>query len=207
MPVSNTTFLVVKRKNNMEIKQKILYEYYFDIDGTLNDFQFGAPWQLLFIPGYFENRPEHINVIKTIKELYKMQIKGFPLRIYIISKYLTHHKYAISEKHNWINKILPEIPPENRILLKTEEDKTDFVKISHRTVLIDDYTENLKKWKDKGGRIIKMSTDRADRIKEAKSGKWPACISPDQSPSELTEIILSYQLYEMLYGDKNLLIP
>ena len=168
------------------------------MDGTLNDFQFGAPEEILFIPGYFENRPEKENMIDTVKRLYLMQTLGFPLKLYIISKYLKKNKTAAAEKHSWLDRLLPEIPGENRILLTTEENKENYVNVSHRTVLIDDYGENLKQWKRMGGRIIKVATDAKDRREESK--QWPACISHEQNSSEIVDIILAYQKYEMLYG-------
>ena len=182
----------------MYIDPNIIYEYYFDMDGTLNDFQFGAPEEILFIPGYFENRPEKENMIDAVKRLYLMQTLGFPLKLYIISKYLKKNKTAATEKHSWLDRLLPEIPRKNRILLTTEENKENYVNVSHRTVLIDDYGENLKQWKRMGGRIIKVATDAKDRREESK--QWPACISHEQNSSEIVDIILAYQKYEMLYG-------
>ena len=83
-------------------------------------------------------------------------------------------------------------------MLTTEENKENYVNVSHRTVLIDDYGENLKQWKRMGGRIIKVATDAKDRREESK--QWPACISHEQNSSEIVDIILAYQKYEMLYG-------
>lgn len=178
---------------------QIIYDYYFDMDGVLNTFEFGTPEESLYIPGYFRNRPAQENILNAVNIMLDKELEeNFPLRLHILSMYLKKNKTAVAEKNEWIDYYLPRITSNRRIFLSTEENKTDYIKVSHRAILIDDYGENLKQFKRMGGRIVKVSTDAIDRRKECK--EWPACISPEQDPRQIVDNIMAFQRYEMIYG-------
>lgn len=188
------------RYKHMENNNLITYDYYFDMDGVLNTFEFGTPEESLYIPGYFENRPSQPNIINAVNYMLDMELnERFPIRVHILSMYLKRNKTAVTEKNKWLDQYIPRITPERRIFLSTEENKTDYIKVSARSVLIDDYGENLKQFKRMGGRIVKVSTDAIDRRKESK--EWPACISPEQSTIQIVDNIMAFQRYEMLYHE------
>ena len=175
----------------------IIYDYYFDQDGVLNVFEFGAPKEILFIPGYFLNRPTQENFVEAINKMIDMELEGYPFRVHALSKYLKKNKTALYEKNEWFNQYTPKLTQERRIFLPTDEDKSAHINISSRSVLIDDFGENLIEFQKKGGKIIKVAADAADRRKECK--KWPACLSPEQPADQLITNILAFQEYESLY--------
>jgi len=182
----------------MDKPNLIVYDYYFDMDGVLNTFEFGTPEESLYIPGYFRNRPAQQHFIDAVNIMLDMELgDDFPLRLHIMSMYLRKNKTAVAEKNEWLDYYLPRIASDRRIFLSTEESKVDYIKVSPRSVLIDDYGENLKQFKRMGGRIVKVSTDAADRRKESK--EWPACVSPEQDPRQIVDNIMAFQRYEMLY--------
>ena len=176
----------------------IHYDYYFDMDGVLNVFEFGAPKEILFLPGYFLCRPAQQNFVDTLNRMLEMEKAGRPFKIYVLSKFLTDNQWALEEKHKWLNRYTPHLPNDRRIFLSNEENKTQHINSSPQTVIIDDFGDNLIEFKNKGGKIIKVAADAADRRREAK--KWPACLSPEQPPEQMISNILAFQNYETLYG-------
>lgn len=182
----------------MDDTNLITYDYYFDMDGVLNTFEFGTPEESLYIPGYFRNRPAQPHFIEAVNIMLNMELgEDFPLRLHILSMYLKRNRTAVDEKNEWLDYYLPRISSDRRIFLSTEENKTDYIKVSARSVLIDDYGENLRQFRRMGGRIVKVSTDALDRRKECK--EWPACVSPEQDARQIVDNIMAFQRYEMLY--------
>ena len=95
------------RYKHMENNNLITYDYYFDMDGVLNTFEFGTPEESLYIPGYFENRPSQPNIINAVNYMLDMELnERFPIRVHILSMYLKRNKTAVTEKNKWLDQYI-----------------------------------------------------------------------------------------------------
>ena len=93
-----------KIKDKYKDKDVIMF---IDMDGVITDYDIGNPLD-------FQNkRPLYTN-IKTFEEINKLS--NIEIRILSICKY----DYQIKEKNDWIDKYIPFIKKENRIILSKE---------------------------------------------------------------------------------------
>ena len=128
---------------------------FVDMDGTLAKWN-NVAFEQLFEKGYYRNLEPNKRLLTDVKYLIE---KG--IDVYVLSSYLTDSKYALSEKKEWLNEHLPELPKENQLFVPYGESKAEFFKnnnlspITSQDFLLDDYTVNLTDWKEWGGTGIK----------------------------------------------------
>lgn len=123
---------------------------YVDMDGTVAVWG-NSPWEEVCAKGYFRNRPPMMNVINAVKHI----IKNHPeVEVFILSAVITD-EHSRDEKHEWLDKFLPEIDREHRIFSVYGEDKGKYIH-AKGDILLDDYSKNLTEWEAHGGKGIKL---------------------------------------------------
>lgn len=123
---------------------------FVDMDGTIAVFRHVNRIEMLYQEGYFLNLEPHGSVLSTIKQI---AVQNSNIEVNILSAYLSDSPYAYTEKSLWLDKYLPEVKPEHRILVPFGTDKSQMVKGGLRDgdYLLDDYTKNLVSWNPKQG--------------------------------------------------------
>lgn len=158
---------------------------FFDMDGVLAKFFFASTVEDLYRKGYFLNLPPQYRILRAAKI-----ISGIPwVDSYIISSVFADSDYAISEKNQWLDRFLPEIPKEKRFFPEAGTPKTQAFpfRVEAQDVLVDDYGVNVRDW-NRIGCCIKVSKDAADAEKESRN--YTKVISPDQSVNDIVHTIL-----------------
>ncbi len=120
---------------------------FVDMDGTLAVWNAEAKMDEVASTGYMLNRPTMENMVAAIRQL--TQSKDY--EVCILSA--VFHEAAAHEKKQWLNIYLPEIKPENMFFCNYGENKSEFVSATDNDVLIDDFSENLHKWKGIGIKV------------------------------------------------------
>lgn len=134
--------------------QKII----FDMDGVLADF--------FHEPNYmerFESEKGFFKRLKPIGNNHKIIQRYIDLGfdIYILSS--SPNEQADKDKIKWLNKYIPNLTNDKIIFCRNGQDKADFVNDIQNSILIDDHTPNLIKWKVKGGKALKYINDINDK--------------------------------------------
>jgi len=126
-------------------------DIYCDSDGGLFDFegQVRAIDRFDKEVGFFERLSPFNENILAIKILIK---KG--ANVHILSA--SPNEQADSDKLKAYARHLPELSREQIILCRLGEDKSKFVKDIENSILFDDYSVNLIKWKANGGLVVKV---------------------------------------------------
>lgn len=114
-------------------------------------------------PGFYLSLQPVSNMVDTIRLL----IAKYPnIEVEILSAAFS--EAAIEEKNQWLDTHLWEITSEHRHFVRVGEDKTKVFGGDVKGItLLDDYTRNLHKWQDAGGRGIKLLNGENNA-----SGKW-----------------------------------
>lgn len=117
---------------------------FFDMDGTLAEYQPIDAVEELYERGYFANLRPQNNVVQAAKNL----IASPNFEVYVLSAVLTDSAYAIPEKSLWLDRYLPEVDSSHRIFSPVGESKTKYLPggIRKEDILVDDYTVNLDLW-------------------------------------------------------------
>lgn len=128
---------------------------FIDMDGVLAVYHKNTS-KHMYTKGFFLNRP----VIKHMMNLSKLLIGTNDYEVYILSSVI-NSPYCVPEKNMWLEKYIPEIKQENRIFVPYGQVKAEFVatKVNLENsvnVILDDYTNNLVKWKVPGALPIKV---------------------------------------------------
>ena len=131
---------------------------FVDMDGTLAKWQWVGP-DTFTKKGYYSSLPLEENMVEAAKEL----ISDKECEVFILSAVLRDN-HSESDKNEWLDKYLPQIPRENRIFVPYGDCKNDYVSHEDGDVLIDDYNPNLEEWK---GIPIKFVNDINNG-----SGEW-----------------------------------
>lgn len=162
---------------------------WFDMDGTLYAFIYGGDYHQNL---YFQNLPLHKEVAEAMEMLDGIHVNEGKTKLVckILSSYLTPEMTThdcLSEKNNALDRdTLVSI--ENRTFIPCGQSKWEEVcrlGLQNRSILIDDYGENLKDWK---GPYVKVSKDASDMEKERKNHRF--CISPESSSEEIMGTVL-----------------
>lgn len=119
---------------------------FVDMDGVLAVYDENIV-EYMYNENYFATRPAVEPMLELVRRLCEL---GY--NVYILTSCIDS-EFCIPEKTEWLNNHLPEVPVENRIFVEYGQVKAKVA--SERAnvkgavnVLIDDYTENLDKWKD-----------------------------------------------------------
>ena len=117
---------------------------FVDMDGTIAKFYHHKQClEKMYEQNYFLDLQPYA-ITKTIKELAgKSTIEVFVLSACIKSPYCKQEKIA------WLDKHLPEIDSEHRILVDVGENKADYIPHTDEpcvNILLDDYSKNLEQW-------------------------------------------------------------
>ncbi len=145
---------------------------FVDMDGTLARFHDEQLYlERMFEKGFFAGLKPFDNAVEAIKHI----IDNHPnVDVYVLSTAITT-PYCITEKNAWLDKYLPNVDKEHRILMESsagfkslcvpgnymyKDDNGKYhIKISENDILIDDYNKNLKGWERDGGTAIKAKNN------------------------------------------------
>ena len=122
-----------------------MLHFYFDMDGTLCEWKPCEDLSVLYKPGYFLGLKRQEHVVSLLCELLD---RGYPCTV--LSAVLGEVQEA--EKRIWLGRVFgdrrPEIPA---IFVPNGSNKSHYVSVNEETVLLDDHSPNLTKWKAAGG--------------------------------------------------------
>lgn len=145
------------------MRKKILC---LDMDGVLAIWDdYYTSFEAMTQPGFYRSLQPCTQLVCAIKAFiakYSGQVE-----VHILSAAFT--EAAIGEKNEWLDAYLPEIPNEFRHFVRVGENKAEVFADSNMAdiTLLDDYTRNLRQWKEAGGRGIKLLNGENNV-----SGKW-----------------------------------
>lgn len=159
--------ILSKRLLNGSLSKYIIF---CDLDGVLADFVEGVLLRLKKKPD--ELKPSYmwsvINKSNTFfeklpwmpkgKELWKEISKYNPI---ILTGVPSGNKSIIEQKIRWCER---ELGPDVQVITCSTKDKTKYC--LYQSILIDDRTDNLQSWNDKGGKFILYDEDYLDSIIE-----------------------------------------
>lgn len=122
---------------------------YFDMDGVLAHFesQKNALKRFKVEKGFFQKLKPNRSNVRMVKRLIK---QGHDVHILSASP----NEQADYDKRKWLSKHLPQIKSHKIIFCRLGENKAKYANIKG-SLLIDDYTTNLLKWRGSGGLVLK----------------------------------------------------
>ena len=143
---------------------------FVDMDGTLARFHDENLYlERMFEKGFFRDLKPFENAVAAIEKL----ANDSTAEIYILSA--TLNSCSLDEKNQWLDKYLPNVDNEHRILMESsagfkslcvpgnymyKDDNGKYhIKISENDILIDDYNKNLEGWERDGGTAIKAKNN------------------------------------------------
>lgn len=157
--------------------------YFIDMDGTIVHFNNTIPsLDILYEPGYYRNLLPQEKIVKLTKAL----LKQAPGQVYVLSAKVDS-PYAAQEKIEWLKDHIPEMPEEKIILTPYGKPKYDYVPggIQNKDVLLDDYTDHLIEWREKGGKPVKL----INNINASKQRWQGASISYTDDPNKAITVL------------------
>lgn len=170
------------------------------MDGTLSRFHDEALYlERMWEEDFFQNLKPFEQIVNAVNELSKRS----DVEVFVLSAAIEGEPpYCQAQKHNWIDKYLPNIDSEHRIFTKVGTDKTKYILngISKDDFLCDDYNKNLDEWKQSGGTSIKCKNNINHRGLVDPLWTGPI-IENDNPPNHITDKFLSYM---SLGGDKTI---
>lgn len=121
------------------------------MDNTLADFDITEPNAM----NRFQTEKDFFTNLKQINNnatlVNQMIAKG--IKCYILSA--SPNKQADNDKIKWLKKHIPNLKKHQIIFCRLGENKAKYIKDLKNATLIDDYTLNLIKWIESGGKGIK----------------------------------------------------
>ena len=152
--------IVDKKGEQSEIKADMTISkdcrIFVDMDGTLARFHDEVKYlERMWEEGFFKQLKPFEEICSAIKLL---KLKNPDAEIYILSAAIEGEPpYCQQQKHEWLDKYLPEIDREHRIFTTIGKPKADFIKggIRMTDILIDDYNKGLEEWEKYGGTAVK----------------------------------------------------
>ena len=152
-------------------------EIYIDLDGVLADFF--SEWKNITGKNWWELN-NNLLAIQKIRDEENFWIKLPLLRnsikllrilknnyqpYNILSSPLQNDQKCISQKKQWVKKMLKFYPPQ-KVVISSEKEKYAKDNLGTPNVLIDDFGLNIKKWENNGGIGIKHKDYKFTRTKE-----------------------------------------
>ena len=119
---------------------------YIDMDGCLAKWDTETPAELTKVPGYFLAREKDEKIVELVKRL-----RAVGANICILSA--VWNDTCAREKSEWLDQIFDK--DLDRIFVPNGSNKADYI-LGGKSILIDDYTKNLKAWKSSGNVPIKF---------------------------------------------------
>jgi len=109
--------------------------------------------ETLYQKGYFLNLEPMGGVLVAVKQII---VQNPNIEVNILFAYLSDSQYALAEKLQWLDKYIPEVEPERRVLVPFGSDKGAMVGgLQPGDYLLDDYTKNLVTWNpDRGIKLL-----------------------------------------------------
>ena len=151
---------------------------FFDMDGTLAEWESTAHIDEVMAPGYFQHRRPMGNVIQAAKKLMDM---GHP--IYITSKGISGTT-SVEDKNIWLDRHFPQIKKENRFFIPYENKDKNAIPLEEGVkpyyVLVDDSTHyGLHGWNGVGIKVDNgiNNTNRSWRGYMVSSQSYPEVIA------------------------------
>lgn len=150
---------------------------YIDLDGVLADFF--SEWKKIVGKDWWE-LSDNLLAIQKIREqnnfwlklpLLKNSInlleilKQNNLPYTILSSPLQNDQNCISQKHQWVKKMLGYYSPEE-VIISSQKELYARNSLGLPNILIDDYGKNIEKWQNNGGIGIKHKDHKFTRTKE-----------------------------------------
>ena len=127
---------------------------FVDMDGVLAEYKWsgkGEEWRR----GHFLSLAPDPAVVKAVRKI----AIGNAAEVYVLSALLPDSDWCRPEKAVWLVRYLPEIPEDRWIFTKPGVSKPEAVVALFGTledsILLDDFTANLKQWESAGGTGIK----------------------------------------------------
>lgn len=123
---------------------------FFDLDGVVFKFNFGASEEEIHSPGYFESLEEDRLVVNAIKKLLDVVNIG-DVKLHILSA--AFNSTAVEEKKRAVERI--GLGSMDQIYLPYGTDKSKYVShLGGKFILVDDFTKNLIEWGNAGENFI-----------------------------------------------------
>lgn len=169
---------------------------FVDMDGTIAVFHPVTRIETLYQMGYFMNLEPMGGVLTAVKQI---AVQNPNIEVNILSAYLSDSHYSYAEKMVWLNKYLPEVEYDRRILVPIGCDKRAALKggLQPGDFLLDDYTKNLASWNPNQGIKLLNSINHT-------RGTWQGSrIRYDKPPHVLArDIARIVELGETIRDDK-----
>ena len=115
---------------------------YFDIDGTIAEFDKTASIEKVASPGYFRS----VVAMKKVIEMINLLSQRDDVEVYTSSS-VFQDDHSIADKTYWLSKWVKDIPPERQIYCPYGSPKSSIIQNKKDSdILIDDFTDNLLEW-------------------------------------------------------------
>ena len=191
---------------------------FVDMDGTLARFHDEANYlERMFEEGFFSSLQPFENMVAGIREFKE---KNPDVEVFILSAKVNAPNCA-REKHEWLNRHLPEIDAEHRIFTEMGVPKANYIPggVTKDDFLLDDYNKGLNEFLFAGGSAIKCHNNINQRGLGAHGGSagklWVGpMVHTDDNPAMICAEIaqhmgLEYDLGHVVrstQGNRHLLI-
>ena len=145
-------------------KHETLSDYHYndnirifvDMDGTLARFHDEVKYlERMWEEGFFKELKPFEEIVDSIHILKRDNPEA---EIFILSAAIEGEPpYCQQQKHEWLDRYLPEIDRSHRIFTEIGKPKADYIEggISATDILIDDYNKGLEEWEKSGGTAVK----------------------------------------------------
>ncbi len=153
---------------------------YFDVDGTLTEWNENAGPDLWMLAKYIWMCVIMPNMIKAVQ----IVLKNWTGEVKFLTASVSPE--ATEEKIQFLRKLFGEMPDDAFIIVPYGKKKTDYVDASGG-ILIDDFSKNLHEWEQAGGVAIKARNNINGR-----QGTWKGnSVHYKQTPESIAQAILA----------------
>lgn len=121
---------------------------YIDMDGVLAKWNSSATLEDTQQKGYFAKREPEEKMVSLVKTLRKLGV-----HVCVLSAAYPNG-YAAAEKSDWLDKVFDKAL--DRIFVPYGQNKSDYITSNSDSILIDDYSENLREWENSGSKAVKF---------------------------------------------------